>query len=66
MSSGGMTFVGLIFAACWLIAIGNWLGWEVFDPEKDEMWAFPVLFSRIVVVGSIVFAVGYVFWKIRR
>ena len=53
----------LLLATFWLIAICNWLGIESFSPDKYEMWKFPVLLSRTVVVVSAVVGVGYaIFW----
>ena len=58
-------YIIVFLLACWVIAICNWLGFESFNPDKYEMWEFPVLLSRIVVIGSALFAAGYAIVKVR-
>ncbi len=55
----------LFLAACWAIAICNWLGIESFSSDKYELWEFPVLLSRFVVIISVVAGVGYLISWIR-
>ena len=59
-------FAVLLLATFWFIAICNWLGIEAFDPDRYEMWRFPVLLSRIVVVVSAVAGIGYAILWLRN
>ncbi len=59
-------FAVLLLATFWLIAICNWLGIEAFSDDKYEMWEFPVLLSRIVVVVSAVAGIGYAIQWLRN
>ncbi len=58
-------FAFVFLVASWTIAICNWTGCSSFSPDKYAVWEYPVLLSRIVVIGSALFAVGYAIVKVR-
>ena len=63
MNESSTSFATVIIAACWIIAIANWLGYEPLSTDRYEYLTFGIYIVRFVVVSSIVGAVAYVLYK---
>ena len=55
--------VSLIIAACWIIAIANWLGYEHLSTDRYESLTLGIYVCRTVVFVSILGAVAFFFLK---